>query len=206
MRRLGKIIGFAKITRDLTERREAEQIIKRSEEQFRLLVQGVTDYAIYLLDTEGNVSNWNLGAQRIKGYLPHEIIGQHFSRFYTDEERAAKLPQTVLEIVRREGRYEKEGWRVRKDGSRFWAHVVMDAIRDGGENIIGFAKITRDITERKEAEQKLEKVREISLQSQKLEAIGQLSGGIAHDFNNLLTAISAVSNYCASACRTTPDQ
>ena len=186
----GEVIGFAKITRDFTERREAEQIIKRSEEQFRLLVQGVTDYAIYLLDTEGNVTNWNIGAQRIKGYLPHEIIGQHFSRFYTDEERAAKLPQTALEIVRREGRYEKEGWRVRKDGSRFWAHVIIDAIRDGRENnIVGFAKITRDITERREAEQKLEKAREISLQSQKLEAIGQLSGGIAHDFNNLLTAI-----------------
>ena len=186
----GEVIGFAKITRDLTERREAEQIIKRSEEQFRLLVQGVTDYAIYLLDTEGNVTNWNIGAQRIKGYLPHEIIGQHFSRFYTDEERAAKLPQTALEIVRREGRYEREGWRVRKDGSRFWAHVIIDAIRDGGENnIVGFAKITRDITERREVEQKLEKAREISLQSQKLEAIGQLSGGIAHDFNNLLTAI-----------------
>ena len=185
----GEVIGFAKITRDLTERREAEQIIKRNEEQFRLLIQGVTDYAIYMLDTEGNVTNWNIGAQRIKGYLPHEIIGQHFSRFYTDEERAAKLPQTALEIVRREGRYEKEGWRVRKDGSRFWAHVIIDAIRDGGGNIVGFAKITRDITDRKEAEQKLEKAREISLQSQKLEAIGQLSGGIAHDFNNLLTAI-----------------
>ena len=147
----GEVIGFAKITRDLTERREAEQIIKRNEEQFRLLIQGVTDYAIYMLDTEGNVTNWNIGAQRIKGYLPHEIIGQHFSRFYTDEERAAKLPQTALEIVRREGRYEKEGWRVRKDGSRFWAHVIIDAIRDGGGNIVGFAKITRDITDRKEA-------------------------------------------------------
>ena len=185
----GEIIGFAKITRDLSERKAAEQVLHRSEEQFRLLVQGVSDYAIYLLDVNGNVSNWNLGAQRIKGYVPDEIIGQHFSRFYTDEDRAAGVPQQTLEAVRREGRIEREGWRIRKDGSRFWAHVVIDAIRDEDGNNIGFAKITRDVTERKKAQEELEKAREFSVQSQKLEAIGQLTGGIAHDFNNLLMAV-----------------
>lgn len=185
----GEIIGFAKITRDLTERKAAEEKLKQSEQQFRLLVQGVTDYAIYLLDLDGRVTNWNPGAQRIKGYLPHEIIGQHFSRFYTDEDRATNEPQKALETVQRDGRFEKENWRVRKDGTRFWAHVVIDAVRNEAGEIVGYAKITRDITELKEAQEKLEKVREVSLQSQKMEAIGQLTGGIAHDFNNLLTAV-----------------
>ena len=187
--RSGQIIGFAKITRDLTERKAAEQVLHRSEEQFRLLVQGVSDYAIYLLDLEGNITSWNLGAQRIKGYFANEIIGQHFSRFYTDEDRAAGLPQLALETVRNHGRFEKEGWRVRKDGSRFWAHVIIDPIRDDQGNAIGYAKITRDISERRKAEEELQKAREFSLQAQKLEAIGQLTGGIAHDFNNLLMAV-----------------
>jgi len=187
--RSGQIIGFAKITRDLTERKAAEQVLHRSEEQFRLLVQGVSDYAIYLLDSEGNITSWNLGAQRIKGYFANEIIGQHFSRFYTDEDRAAGLPQLALETVRKQGRFEKEAWRVRKDGSRFWAHVIIDPIRDDEGSAIGYAKITRDITERRKAEEELQKAREFSLQAQKLEAIGQLTGGIAHDFNNLLMAV-----------------
>ena len=187
--RSGQIIGFAQITRDLTERKAAEQVLHRSEEQFRLLVQGVSDYAIYLLDSEGNITSWNLGAQRIKGYFANEIIGQHFSRFYTDEDRAAGLPQLALETVRKQGRFEKEAWRVRKDGSRFWAHVIIDPIRDDEGNAIGYAKITRDITERRKAEEELQKAREFSLQAQKLEAIGQLTGGIAHDFNNLLMAV-----------------
>jgi PAS domain S-box-containing protein len=185
----GGIVGFAKITRDLTERKAAEQQLKLSEEQFRLLVQGVTDYAIYMLDPEGRVANWNLGAERIKGYAPDEIIGKHFSQFYTDTDREGGEPRRAIETAAREGRFEKEGWRVRKDGSRFWAHVVIDSIRDDTGSILGFAKITRDITERKEAQEKLERTREALLQSQKMEAIGQLTGGIAHDFNNLLTAV-----------------
>jgi len=161
----------------------------RSEEQFRLLIQGVTDYAIYMLDPEGRISSWNAGAERIKGYAPAEIIGEHFSRFYTDEDRAAGLPAIGLATAARVGRFENEGWRVRKDGTRIWAHVVIDAIRDDAGGLTGFAKVTRDITERLKAQKQLEEAREALFQSQKLEAIGQLTGGIAHDFNNLLMVI-----------------
>ncbi|MED7666519.1 PAS domain S-box protein [Pseudomonas moraviensis subsp. stanleyae] len=185
----GTLLGFAKITRDLTDRKMAEETLKQSEQQFRLLVQGVTDYAIYMLSPEGCVSNWNQGAQRIKGYLPEEIIGQHFSIFYTPEDRALGEPQRSLEIATREGRFENRSWRMRKDGTRFLAHVVVDAIRGDTGALLGFAKITRDVTEAHEAQQALEKTREALFQAQKMQAIGQLSGGIAHDFNNLLTVI-----------------
>ncbi|NKL29262.1 PAS domain S-box protein [Rhizobium leguminosarum bv. viciae] len=185
----GELIGYAKITRDLTERRAAEKAIRQSEEQFRRLVQGVSDYAIYMLDPDGNVSSWNFGAERIKGYRPQEIIGRHFSTFYTPEDREAGVPQTALRLARAEGRFEREGWRVRKDGSRFWASVVIDVIRDDEGDVLGFAKITRDITEKMETQRALEQAREELFQSQKMEAIGQLTGGIAHDFNNLLMAV-----------------
>jgi PAS domain S-box-containing protein len=185
----GELVGFAKITRDLTERRATEEALRRSEEQFRLLMEGVTDYAIYLLDSTGRVSSWNAGAQRIKGYEAREIIGQHFSRFYTEEDRRAGLPQRSLAIATREGRFEMEGWRVRKDGAPFWAHVIIDAIRDDQGEVIGFAKVTRDITERQQAARALDEAREALFQAQKMEAVGQLTGGIAHDFNNLLMAI-----------------
>jgi PAS domain S-box-containing protein len=185
----GELIGFAKITRDLTERRAAEEALRRSQEQFKLLVQGVTDYAIYLLSPDGTVTSWNQGAERIKGYAADEIVGSHFSRFYTEEDRAAGAPDHALAAVRREGRFEREAWRVRKDGTRFYAHVVIDAIRDEQGELIGFAKITRDITEKREAQANLERTREALLQSQKMDAIGQLTGGIAHDFNNLLMVV-----------------
>jgi PAS domain S-box-containing protein len=159
------------------------------EGQYRLLIEAVTDYAIYMLDPTGIVISWNPGAERFKGYTAAEIIGEHFSRFYTEEDKKTGLPARALETAAREGKFEKEGWRVRKDGSHFWAHVIIDAIRDEQGELIGYAKITRDITERREAQQKLEQTRDILLQSQKMEAIGQLTGGVAHDFNNLLMAV-----------------
>ena len=186
----GTLIGFAKITRDMSEQRAAQVALRESEERFRLLVQGVTDYAIYMLSPTGEVTNWNAGAERIKGYSLEEILGSHFSRFYTETDRAQDLPAHALAVARAEGRYEQEGWRIRKDGSQFWAHVVIDAIRDPAGQLLGFAKVTRDITERKRAAEELERANAALFQSQKMEAIGQLTGGIAHDFNNLLGVLS----------------
>ena len=123
--------------------------------RFQLLVQGIVDYAIYMVSREGIVTSWNAGAQRIKGYEPDEIIGQHFSRFFTPEDRSAGLPQRALAIARQVGRFESEGWRVRKNGSRFWVSAVLDAIHDEDGAFIGFAKITRDLTERQAAQQAL---------------------------------------------------
>src|SRR3984885_953020 len=125
-------------------------VSESEDRRYRLLVEAVTDYAIYMLDPTGVVTSWNAGAQRFKGYSADEIIGQHFSRFYTEEDRDRGLPATVLGIAAREGKFEAEGWRVRKDGSRFWAHVVIDPIRNSGGELTGFAKVTRDLTERKE--------------------------------------------------------
>ncbi|MEA3079449.1 MAG: hypothetical protein QOF05_857 [Sphingomonadales bacterium] len=189
----GEVIGFAKITRDMTEKREAQQTLLDAERTFRILVQGVTDYAIYMLDPDGRVTNWNAGAERIKGYTPDEIVGEHFSRFYTPEDLDVGVPKDALETARSTGRYEAEGWRVRKDGTRFWASVVIDAIKDDDGELIGFAKITRDMSEKREAQLRLEESREQLFRSQKMEALGQLTGGLAHDFNNLLTAILGAS-------------
>lgn len=185
----GTLVGFAKITRDLTERREQEQALQSSEQQFRVLVKGVKDYALYMLDPTGHVASWNSGAERIKGYAEEDIVGKHFSHFYSEEERAAGEPDRNLEIARKAGSVEREGWRIRKDGTRFWAHVIIDAIHNEAGELVGFAKVTRDITERRAAQEELERARDALSQSQKLEAIGQLTGGVAHDFNNLLMAI-----------------
>jgi len=176
----------AKLERRVEERtREVSETIAQlrdTEQRFRLLVQGVTDYAIFMLDADGFITSWNTGAQRIKGYAPEEIIGQHFSRFYTEEDRRNRIPQRNLGLAVRNGKFEGEGWRVRKDGERFWAGVVLDAIHDETGAVVGFAKVTRDLTEKRAIEEQLR-------QAQKMEAVGQLTGGIAHDFNNILQVV-----------------
>ncbi len=156
--------------------------LTRTERQFAQLVVGVTDCAIYMLDPNGYVSSWNPGAERIKGYTADEIIGRHFSQFYTVEDRAIGLPDRSLSLVATKGKFEGEGWRMRKDGSRFWASVLIDPIYGPDHQVVGYAKITRDMTERRLIQEQLN-------QAQKMEAIGQLTGGVAHDFNNLLTVI-----------------
>ena len=185
----GQLIGFAKVTRDLTDRRAAQEALRKSEERFRMLVESVTDYAIYMLDPVGTITSWNSGAERAKGYKAEEILGENFARFYTEEDRIAGLPSRALHGAERDGRYESEGWRIRKDGTRFWANAVIDAIRDSTGKLIGFAKVTRDLTERRESQQALEDARVAIMQAQKMDAIGKLTGGVAHDFNNLLAVI-----------------
>lgn len=166
-------------TKDVAQRTQA---LRRSEQQFEQLVNGVKDCAIYMLDPGGHVVSWNPGAERIKGYRAAEIVGRHFSTFYTAEDQAAQMPAQTLATAAREGKYESEAWRIRKDGSTFWASILVDPIRSEDGTLIGFAKITRDMTERRTMQEQLH-------QSQKMEAIGQLTGGVAHDFNNLLTVV-----------------
>lgn len=181
--------GFGVGIRDISEQHAAHAAFWEAEERFRILVQSVTDYALIMLDRDGRVSSWNTGAARIKGYAAGEIIGQHFSCFYLEEDRAAGKPAQTLHEAHVHGHFTAEGWRVKKDGSRFWANVVLDPMRNQAGELIGFVKIVRDITERREMQMTLERTREELFQAQKMEAIGQLTGGIAHDFNNLLTVI-----------------
>jgi PAS domain S-box-containing protein len=152
----GTLIGFGKVSRDLTERRNADLALRESEEGFRLLVDSTIDYAIFMLDPTGHIATWNTGAQRIKGYTPAEIIGRHFSVFYTPEAVASGWPAHELREAERVGRFEDEGWRVRRDGTRFWANVVITAVRGPDGGLRGFSKVTRDMTERKAQEQRVE--------------------------------------------------
>jgi PAS domain S-box-containing protein len=186
----GNLIGFAMITRDITERRDVLNALKESERQFRLLVSGVTDHALYMLDPNGIVVTWNSGAENIKGYQAAEIIGRYFSVFYNDEDRLADVPARALAVAKEQGKWQAEGWRNRKDGSVFWASEVIDAVRDEQGALIGFANVTRDITERRQARQTIDKSQEQLSYLKKMEALGRLTGSIAHNFNNLLMIVS----------------
>jgi len=189
--------------RHITAEKKAAEALRQSDQQFRALVAGVTDYALYMLSPIGVVSSWNAGAERIKGYTADEIIGRNFSQFYTPEDRKAGRPNRSLAIAAATGRFEAEAWRIRKDGSLFWANVVIDAIRDESGKLVGFAKITRDITEKRNAQEALERAHEQLAQAQKMEALGQLTGGVAHDFNNLLMVVTGQAQ---SLLRRTTDQ
>lgn len=178
------------IGRHVTAEKLAAEALRESERQFRLFTEAATDHALIRLDAQGMVSGWNAGAQRIEGYAETEIVGQHFSLFYTAADRAAGAPERALAMAEASGAYEHDGWRIRKNGSLFLAAVVIDAIRDEEGKLIGFANIMRDVTERHEARAKLQLAQEQLSQAQKMEALGQLTGGIAHDFNNILTVVS----------------
>jgi PAS domain S-box-containing protein len=186
----GGAVRMLGICVDVTERKQAEQALRESEQNFQLLLKGARDYAIYMLDTDGRVRSWNDSAQRIKGYDADEIIGRHFRIFLPEDVRATDIADQALITAAREGQYEGEVWLVRKDGSRFFASIVMDAIRNEAGELIGFAKLVRDVTDQREAQMALEQAEEQLAQAQKMEALGQLTGGIAHDFNNLLMIVS----------------
>jgi PAS domain S-box-containing protein len=183
-----QLIGFAKITRDISETYAQELALRQSEQRFRLLVSGVTDYAIYMLDLEGNISSWNAGAERFKGYRESEVIGRHFSMFYTEEDLLSGKPKRALKTAYSEGRFEDLGWRRRKDGTQFWANVVVDLIRDDSGTPIGFAKITRDISERRAADLRL---RELTQNHQELEQFIHIA---SHDLREPLRKVLSFSD------------
>jgi PAS domain S-box-containing protein len=189
-------LGVLQFVRFLRRLSKSQGELRESERRFRLMVSGIKDYALFMLDRDGRVVTWNQGAEHLKGYEAQEIIGRHFSCFYSREDIEAGMPERLLATAIREGSASVEGWRLRKDGSRFWASVLITPIRDDSGALQGFAKLTRDITERVETEAALarerhdrERSEEILRHSQKMDALGQLTGGIAHDFNNMLGVI-----------------
>ena len=184
------------LTQEILRRAKTEEELRGSEERFRLLIEGVRDYAILSLTPTGYITSWNVGAEHIKGYQADEIIGQHFSRFYTEEDLERGRPQTALMTAMDEGRSEDEGWRVRKDGSRFWANVVITPLRDQEGKLIGFSKITRDLSERKQAENVVQAARSELARMARVTTVGELTASVAHEINQPLAAIVNNANAC----------